>query len=250
MSNRLNECLSNNFDKEYILPFFWQHGESHELLEKEMEAMRACGITEMCVESRPHEDFGKDKWWDDFEFILKYAKKHDMKVWLLDDKHFPTGYANGYINKHPEHRQLTVYEIHRDIGGGNGPIMIQAPWKADDESFVLIAAYKRIEKSGDPILLAEDPIILTDKLENGYITVDLPEGLWRVYYMIKTQMRHDRKNYIDMINPESTNGMIVEVYEPHYARLKNISEIRSRDFSLTNLLSETQMLPITAVSAI
>ena len=54
MSNRLNECLSNNFDKEYILPFFWQHGESHELLEKEMEAMRACGITEMCVESRPH----------------------------------------------------------------------------------------------------------------------------------------------------------------------------------------------------
>lgn len=220
MSNRLNECLTNNFSKEYILPFFWQHGESHELLEKEMEAMRACGITEMCVESRPHEDFGKDKWWDDFEFILKYAKNHDMKVWLLDDKHFPTGYANGYIDKHPEHRQLTVYEVHRDILGGNGPIMIQAPWKADDESFVLIAAYKRIEKCGDPILLAEDPIILTDKLENGYITVDLPEGLWRVYYMIKTQMRHDRKNYIDMINPESTNGMIVEVYEPHYARFK------------------------------
>lgn len=220
MSKRLNECLSNNFNKEYILPFFWQHGEPWEDLEKEMDAMRACGITEMCVESRTHEQFGEDKWWDDFKFILDYAKKHDMKVWLLDDKHFPTGYANGYIDKHPEHRQLTVYEVHRDIGGGNGPIMIQAPWISSEESFVLIAAYKRIEKTGESILLAEDPIILTDKIENGYITVDLPEGLWRIYYMIKTQARHERKNYIDMINPDSTNAMLTEVYEPHFERFK------------------------------
>ena len=80
MSKRLNECLSNNFNKEYILPFFWQHGEPWEDLEKEMDAMRACGITEMCVESRTHEQFGEDKWWDDFKFILDYAKKQVMAL--------------------------------------------------------------------------------------------------------------------------------------------------------------------------
>ncbi|MBE6896796.1 MAG: hypothetical protein E7477_06825, partial [Ruminococcaceae bacterium] len=161
MSNRLNECLNDNFEKEYILPFFWQHGEPQEMLEKEMDAIRACGIKEFCVESRTHEKFCEDQWWDDFRFMLEYARKHDMKVWLLDDKHFPTGYANGYINDHPELRQVTVTNIYRDINGGNGPINIQAPYINGDESFVLIAAYKRIEKSGEPILLGENPIVLT-----------------------------------------------------------------------------------------
>ena len=27
------------------------------------------------------------------------AKKKGMKLWILDDKHFPTGYANGLIEK-------------------------------------------------------------------------------------------------------------------------------------------------------
>lgn len=220
MSKRLNECLNDNFEKEYILPFFWQHGEPQETLEKEMDAIRACGIKEFCVESRTHEKFCEDQWWDDFRFMLEYARKHDMKVWLLDDKHFPTGYANGYINDHPELRQVTVTNIYRDINGGNGPINIQAPYINGDESFVLIAAYKRIEKSGEPILLGENPIVLTDKLEDRYITVDLPEGLWRIFYMIKSQQRHNRRDAIDMLNPESTKAMLTAVYEPHYEHFK------------------------------
>ena len=136
MEQKITECVNKNASEKYILPFFWQHGEELELLKEEIDAIQKCGINEMCIESRTHEQFGEDKWWDDFKFILDYAKKHDMKVWLLDDKHFPTGYANGYIDKHPEHRQLTVYEVHRDICGGNGPIMIQAPWISSEESFV------------------------------------------------------------------------------------------------------------------
>lgn len=218
MDKRLSECLNHEFSKEYILPFFWQHGEGQDILEQEMEAMRNCGIEEFCVESRPHEAFGEDKWWDDFEFILKYAKQNKMKVWLLDDKHFPTGYANGYLKTHPKLNQVTLTAVCRDFLGGTGPMRIQAPQLNDGESFVLVAAYERKDKNG--VLLGDHPILLTDALNNGFLSVDLPKGLWRVFYLIRSQSRNQYKNYIDMLNPESTKAMIEAVYEPHYRRFK------------------------------
>ena len=97
MDGRIAECLADRPSKEYILPFFWQHGEAHEILSQEIEAIQNCGINEFCVESRIHEQFGKEKWWEDFGFILKEAQKRGMRVWLLDDKCFPTGLANQYL---------------------------------------------------------------------------------------------------------------------------------------------------------
>ena len=80
MEKRLQECLANQEPTEYILPFFWQHGEEHSVLLKEMEAIRDSGIREFCVESRVHEQFGEDEWWEDFGFLLEEAKKRGMRV--------------------------------------------------------------------------------------------------------------------------------------------------------------------------
>ncbi len=216
MSRRLNECLKDTFSREYILPFFWQHGESHEVLEKEMEAIRASGITEMCVESRPHEEFGKDKWWDDFGYILQYAQKHDMKVWLLDDKHFPTGYANGYVKEHPELAQVTMTVEYKDILSEGVPVSLLAPVLGEGESFVRIVALRRIEKPGEAARMGKDSIVLDAVPVNGFVRAELPRGVWRVFYLIRSRSRHHIKNYIDMLNPESTKAMLYAVYEPHF----------------------------------
>ena len=98
---RLDECLNNIYGS-YILPFFWQHGSSRDALLKEIDAIEKSGAKEFCVESRIHPDFCRDKWWDDFGFILGEAKKRNMGVWLLDDKRFPTGFANGLVEECPE----------------------------------------------------------------------------------------------------------------------------------------------------
>ena len=97
MEKRILECRTGKASTEYILPFFWQHGEELSILKEEIDAIQKCGITEFCVESRTHEEFCRGKWWEDFGFILKEARKRKMRVWLLDDKRFPTGYANNYI---------------------------------------------------------------------------------------------------------------------------------------------------------
>ena len=52
MDQKLKDCLSGQVGS-YILPFFWQHGESHALLLEELEAIFRTGVREFCVESRP-----------------------------------------------------------------------------------------------------------------------------------------------------------------------------------------------------
>ena len=101
----MNTTINNLLDGQcgnYIMPFFWQHGEEEKILREYMGVIHDCGIGAVCVESRPHPDFCGDKWWKDMDVILEEAKKRDMKVWILDDSHFPTGYANGTLENAPE----------------------------------------------------------------------------------------------------------------------------------------------------
>lgn len=117
MEKSLGECLENRVPSQYILPFFWQHGEEHGILREEIDAIQRSGIGEFCVESRVHEQFGREQWWEDLGFILQEAKKRKMRVWLLDDKSFPTGYANNYIASHPELRAVQLHLEVRDFAG-------------------------------------------------------------------------------------------------------------------------------------
>lgn len=56
MEKRLQEVLRGE-EGNYILPFFWQHGESEEKLREMMGAVQDSGIGAVCVESRPHPGF-------------------------------------------------------------------------------------------------------------------------------------------------------------------------------------------------
>jgi len=117
MDKRLKEVLLGRESTEYILPFFWQHGEEHGVLAEELDAIERANIRAFCVESRTHEQFGEDKWWEDFGFLLAEARRRGLRVWLLDDKRFPTGYANGYVAAHPELRKTLIRLEWRDFAG-------------------------------------------------------------------------------------------------------------------------------------
>ena len=100
MDIRLQENLKN-VQHNYIAPFLWLHGEDDSLICNEIERIYDSGIRSVCVESRTHEDFVADGWWSDMALILEECQKRDMNVWILDDKHFPSGYANGiFIEKY------------------------------------------------------------------------------------------------------------------------------------------------------
>ena len=116
MYQRLDDVLRGSEDN-YMLPYYWQHGDHTATIPEEVERIRQSGARAFCVESRPHRDFVGEGWWRDMDIILAEAEKRGMKVWIIDDDHFPTGHAAGRIKDHPELRNWQLAERHVDVMG-------------------------------------------------------------------------------------------------------------------------------------
>src|SRR5690606_18753082 len=117
MIKRIEEVLQGK-ENNYILPFLWQHGEEEQVIREEIARVHEAGIGAVCVESRPHPDFLGPKWWKDMDIIIDEARSREMKVWFLDDDHFPSGHAGGKVKEAPvELHRLFLSERHIDTMG-------------------------------------------------------------------------------------------------------------------------------------
>lgn len=215
---RLNECLNDNYGS-YINPFFWQHGESHEEITEQIDAIRKSGAKEFCVESRVYEDFCGENWWIDFKFMLDEAKKRDMRVWLLDDKRFPTGFANGSVAEKSSLKKKHIRLEYIDVAGPKADNALLIKCIGENEKLISVTAYRRtqIEES-----VCGEGIDLTENIFDDLIFWDIPKGVWRIYFVIETRLVPERfKNHIDILNTESCNMQLKAVYETHYEHFKD-----------------------------
>lgn len=204
-----------NFNNDAVVPFLWVRDEDEKTIEKEIDAIKALSINAFMIESRPRvlseSDFATESWFKRVGKILAYAQKLNMKVWLLDDKSFPTGSANGKINlKYPHLRAKQLKCIAIDI------VLTGQP------SFLLTGVK---ENSNDRIIyacLSSDNELTEIKCEGRERIVKVPNltGLYRAYFLIETEDSPERDGYIDMLNPESVDVLLEEVYKPHYERFK------------------------------
>jgi len=202
----------------YILPFFWQHGEDADTLIAEIDAIYNSGIRALCVESRTHEQFCEDGWWETMDLILSECESRDMKVWILDDKHFPSGYANGIIpKKYPDQAMWGITERHADVSGPCKDASVLCQWQTSPEDVLLgVIACKRTKGSEG---LTGEAIDLTDKVFDGMVYFDIPEGTWRVFFLFKTRSGFDahKIQYCDKITAFGGDAYLEAVYEPHWA---------------------------------
>jgi hypothetical protein len=147
------------------------------------------------------------------DLILSECEKRKMRVWLLDDKQFPTGYANGLLaQKYPERRKWELIERHVDVIGPMSQASILARPGSEEEPLVGIYAFRRSTVDEN---LTGKPIDLTDHLKGGYLYWDIPRGCYRIFFCYKSR-RGGRKDYIDMISEESVAVLLEAVYQPHF----------------------------------
>ena len=213
MDKRLYEIL-NGQGENYLFPFYWQRGDHTHLIPQQIQRIYDSGCRAFCVESRPHPDFVGETWWRDMDIILAEAEKRGMKVWLLDDDRFPTGHAAGMIAKeHPELQQWELVERHVDVVGPAADVSIIFDGENEENIFIGAYAYKRNADYNETCQY--EGVCVTDKIKGHFLHWDIPDGVWRVFFYYKSR-RGGRKEYIDMINPDSVRVLIDAVYETHY----------------------------------
>jgi hypothetical protein len=225
-------------EKDYINPFFWQYGGEDSLIREEMERIFDAGIRQVCVESRTHSDFLGPGWWEDMDIILEEARKREMKVWVLDDAHFPSGYANGQVALNPAYGKRYLACFHIDVRGpltGNGFLV----HLEEGETLIGVTAGKKGRKPQTLSMVHE----ITDKVRNGVLYWEVPEGIWTITILKITNRSTGRKGYINVIDKEAVSFFIRTIYEPHYERYgelfgKEFAGFFSDEPELGNVLSE------------
>ncbi|MBR6766348.1 MAG: hypothetical protein IKM02_00185 [Clostridia bacterium] len=215
MDHQFRDILEGR-EGNHLLPFLWMHDGHHDELPKFVQEVYDSGARALCVESRPHKKFCEEEWWADMDVVIEEARKRDMKVWILDDQHFPTGYANGIIpRKYPHLRKWQLIEEHMDVIGPLPEAGILLNHLENEENELIgIYAYRREQKEE---VLTSEVIDLTDKLVGRQVFWDVPKGIYRVFAFYKSRLGTRQTDYIHLIDPESVHALIEEVYESHYA---------------------------------
>ena len=238
----------------HLLPFLWMKGEDHATITEYLEKICAADIHEVCLESRTHPDFCGERWWRDLRFVIDECKRLGMKIWILDDAHFPTGFANGKVKKHPERAKVVLTHRAFDVAGParglsvpltdpmdptqrfvgvaalqNGkpvPIDYQVvpgtPLSHEDEKAAAHASQTEGNATANgmaTMMAALAQFSKTAPCERDRIVFDAPEGTTKVFVICTTSKTDYNPDYINMVDKESCDTLIEAIYEPHFAHL-------------------------------
>lgn len=231
MNSALEQVLAGQ-PNNYMLPFFWQHGEEEETLRHMMAVIHESGCGAVCVESRPHPDFCGEKWWRDMDVILDEARTRGMKVWILDDSHFPTGLANeGLKNKPLSLYRQNIFLTEKQLKGKAAPIridfkragMLRQHTTTPSNIFQLLMCLRpSAQRFHDDHVISiiarqgDHTIDLKNRVANNVLVWDKPEGDWTISVVVASRNTGAHRNYINMTDPESCRVLIDSVYEPHW----------------------------------
>lgn len=231
---RLTDVLENKMDN-YIFPFLWLHGEDKQTLLNNIHKIYNSGIKAFCLESRPHPDFLGDSWWRDLDLIFNEAKRLGMKVWILDDSHFPTGYANGKVkNDLPQYLKKYLFIKQLDFRGPLKDASVILKFLRPDRRFIpsdpnekmpekilkVIAA----KKIGNDEIDADTLVDITQFLDDGLLTWDVPDGEWRIFTLIETIHGGEKETegYLNPLVSDATKVLLNEVYKPHFEHYQKL----------------------------
>ncbi len=214
-----------------LTPLFWVRGEPPELLLAEIARMDEAGMAGFVVESRTHPEFLGDWWWQDLEAIVDEASRRDMKVWLMDDEHYPSGYAAGAATRHrPDLLKRYLAERHVDL---QGPLPYASFAVEEIGSLIhseeLIAVVvgrcpERDRAAGEArydVVDGESLVDLTESVRDGMLRWAVPAGGWRLFVIVTTREGGEpwTRDFIDPLSEEAVDFYVETVHAAVLAHL-------------------------------
>jgi hypothetical protein len=197
--------------RELTGPLYWLHGdESKELLEKELDTVADGGNGSFTAESRPHSDWLGEGWYRDLDICLQKAKKLGLKMWIFDEKWWPSGEVGGKVP--PQ------YGCKKIEGKGvpvEGPRAFSAPGYGGKQTVAVLAG----RETGDGQIDGASLVDLTGKIQDGVLKWDVPAGKWQILNFTWNYTGGSRI-LVDGASRDAVDWYIRTVYQPHYDRFK------------------------------
>jgi hypothetical protein len=194
-------------------PLLWLHGgEGKERLEVYVDKITEGGNGSFTVESRPHSDWLGEGWFRDVRTCLEAGKKNGLKVWIFDERMYPSFEVAGKVPREFSSRFLVATATNmsgphacREAGYG-GP------------QFVAALAGKMTPDGIDGGSLVD----LAGFTEDGVLKWNVPDGRWAIMKFTWKYIADSegRKVLVDGTRQESVDWLIRTVYQPHHDRFK------------------------------
>jgi len=198
-------------------PLFWLHGdESKERLEMYLEKAAESGNGCFTAESRPHKDWLGEGWYRDLDICLQAAKKHDMKMWIFDEKWWP---SQGLAGKVPA--KYAAKHLAAEAVDAEGPSQFQAEGHSGERYIATLAG----KVSADGKVDGDTIIDLKNFIKDGKLSWQAPAGKWKIMKFTHVQAPGLGQNYaggaqlsVDGASRGCTDWFIQTVYQPHFDR--------------------------------
>ncbi len=197
-------------------PLFWLHGhESEQRLRDYVAKVAEGGNGSFTAESRPHSDWLGEGWYRDLSICLEEAKRHNLQMWIFDEKWWPSGEVGGMVPEKYASKRMAASAT--DVAG---PARFEEPGYGPERLIAALAG--RITAEG---IDGGTVIDLADSIRDGVLQWDAPEGTWKVMKFVwqpDSRGSYQSRNYlVDGASRDSVDWYIRTVYQPHYDRFRD-----------------------------
>ncbi|MCE5268053.1 MAG: hypothetical protein LLG00_09225, partial [Planctomycetaceae bacterium] len=192
-------------------PLFWLHGdETREQLEAEIARIAEGGNGCFTAESRPHKDWLAPGWWRDLGICLEAAKKHNLQMWIFDEKWWPSQEIGGKVPP-----RYAVKRMEATATNVEGPRQFQADGYRGSRYIGAVAGKLTADGKVDGATLVD----LAPSIHDGKLDWNVPAGKWRVMKFTHVQgqpLAQTGHLSIDGASKDCVDWYINTVYQPHF----------------------------------
>ncbi len=198
-------------------PLFWLHGDdSKERLEMYVAKVAEGGNGCFTTESRPHKDWLGEGWYRDLAICLDAAKRHGLKMWIFDEKWWPSQGVAGRVPPRYAAKQLDASAVEV-----TGPRTFVADDYAGERYLGAVAG--RVTNNG--AVESGSLVDLAPFIRDGKLAWQVPNGAWKIMKFTHKQapglgQGGGKQLSVDGASQDCVDWFLQTVYQPHYDRFK------------------------------
>ena len=198
-----------------VLWWFWNGGMTEAEISRDLDDVQAHGVKSVIVWAYYglEIEYLSDKWFARIKYAVAEARKRNLRVWLMDEGGYPSGFAGGEITRgYPQYRMKALVTGRKVTAKGSKELSL-------DLGAQTLGAWA-VERGSNRIA--------TLPLEGGKIRWRVPAGEWEIT-PVEWQYRTPPTRYVsnpgfpknrdyslfDFLDPEAARQVIALVHEKY-----------------------------------